>query len=153
MLLFLILLLFLTRGSNSEFSLLCRLSLLLFSFSSSLFFLSLLSFFLLSFFCFFTSRSKAQVFLGPSWLRFVDVGAVLFRVSSGQLTKQGIGLFAPSVPRLTKLIPGQRHAAPSPWALRIWHSPHCLWWNWKHCVWLLVRLCRAADRLDFGDVV
>lgn len=60
------------------------------------------------------SRSKAQLFFGPSWLRFVDVGAVLFRVSSGQLTNQGIGLFAPSVLRLAKLIPGQRHAVPSP---------------------------------------
>lgn len=87
-------------------------------FSRSFFFLLyLLSFCLLSFFIFlfFMSRSKAQLlFFGPSWLRFVDVGAVLFRVSSGQLTNQGIGLFAPSVLRLAKLIPGQRHAVPSP---------------------------------------
>ena len=115
--------LFLTRGSNSVFSLL---SLFLGGVFFSLFF-SLPSFVLSSqlflIFFFYVTIERAGIF-GPSWLRFVDVGAVLFRVSSGQLTKQGIGLFAPSVPRLAKLIPGQRHAVPSPWALRLWHSLH-----------------------------
>ena len=145
-------LLFLKRGSNSVFSLLRRPFFFPFFFLFLSLFFSLPSFVLSSqlflIFFFYVTIERAGIF-GPSWLRFVDVGAVLFRVSSGQLTKQGIGLFAPSVPRLAKLIPGQRHAVPSPSGT----VSTRLWWNWKHCVWLLVRLCRAADRLDFGDVV